>query len=134
MLLAGSCNKDVSPSSSIVGTWELRKAQNGMIPTIDYSPGNGNTLVFSGSVYEKYVNGNLVKSGSYTVVSDNSVEASVGLVITPGQFTKRIIFDNDPSSPKTFIEVSNDNLTLLSGYFPLDGGCNMSYQRIEQKH
>lgn len=133
-VLFSSCKKHLDGSSALIGTWELRHAQNGMIPTIDYPQNNGNMLVFSESGYEEYTNGNLVKSGSYTVVRDNSVEASVGLVITPGQFTNRIIFDNDLVSPKTFFEVSNDKLTLLSGYFPLDGGSHLLYERINDKH
>ena len=129
-----SCKKDGASSTSIVGTWELKQAQTGMIPTVDYPQGNGNKLVFSTTGYEKYTNGNLVKNGNYTLVSDASVEASVGLVIPSGQFTNRIIFDNDLTSSKTFIEVSNNKLTLLSGYFPLDGGSNVVYERIEDKH
>ena len=136
-LFFGSCNKDgaaKSSSSSIIGTWELRHAQNGMTPNIDDPKGNGNILVFSGSAYEKYTNGTLVKTGTYTLVRDDSAEASVGLLITPGQFTNRIIFDNDLSSPKTFIEVSDNSLISLSGFFPLDGGSRLAYERIEDKH
>jgi hypothetical protein len=127
----GNCKKDVVNSISIIGTWELRQAQNGMIPTLNYSPGNGNILIFSESGYEKYTNGNLIKSGDYTLVRDVSAEETVGLVIPPGQFINRIIFDTDLASSKTFIEVSNNKLTLLSGFFPLDGGSNVSYERIE---
>jgi hypothetical protein len=134
LVFFGSCKKDGASSTSIIGTWELKQAQTGMIPTVDYPGGNGNKLVFSASGYEKYANGNLVKSGNYTIISDASVEASVGLVIPSGQFTNRIIFDNDLTSPKTFMEISNNRLTLLSGYFPLDGGSNMVYERIEDKH
>lgn len=133
-LLLNGCKKDPAGSVSIVGTWELRQAQNGMIPTIDYAHGNGNMLIFSESGYEKCETGNLVKSGHYKVVEDGSAEAEVGLVIPSGQFTNRIIFDNDFTSPKIFFEVSNNNLTLLSGYFPLDGGSNQSYERIKDLH
>ncbi|HEV8506102.1 MAG TPA: hypothetical protein VGQ53_11900 [Chitinophagaceae bacterium] len=133
-LLLNGCKKDVAGSGSVVGSWELRQAQTGMIPTIDYPQGNGNMLIFSGSGYEKYVNGYLVKSGTYTMVRDDSAEASVGLVITPGQFTTRLILDNDLASPKTFVEVSNNKLSLLSGYFPLDGGSHLIYARIDDKH
>jgi hypothetical protein len=134
IVLSSCCKKGITTSNSIIGTWELRQAQTGMIPTIDYPRGNGNTLIFSGSGYEKYVNGNLVKSGTYTLVRDDSVEATVGLVVTAGQFTNRIIFDNDLVSSKTFIQVSNKNLTLLSGYFPLDGGSHLLYERIKDEH
>ena len=54
---------DITNFPSILGTWELKQAQNGMIPTTDYAPGNGNILKFSDSVYEKYTNGNLSKKG-----------------------------------------------------------------------
>ena len=133
-LFLNGCKKDPAGSVSIAGTWELRQAQNGMIPTIDYAPGNGNMLIFSGSGYDKYESGNLVKSGHYKVVEDGSAEAEVGLVVPSGQFTNRIIFDNDFTSPKVFLEVSNNKLTLLSGYFPLDGGSSQSYERIKDLH
>jgi hypothetical protein len=88
-------------------------------------------LKFSDSAYEKYTNGNLIKSGHYVLIRDASVEAEVGLVIPPGQFINRIIFDDDFVSRKAFIEVSNNKLTFLSGFFPLDGGSYVLYERIE---
>jgi hypothetical protein len=135
-IFLGSCKKDISKvdninSNSIVGIWELRQAQNGMIPTIEYSPGNGDILKFSDSTYENYTNGNLIKSGHYILIRDTSVEAEVGLVIPTGRFTNRIIFNSDFASRKTFIEVSNNKLTLLSGFFPLDGGSNQLYEKIK---
>ncbi len=123
----GGCNKDditndFADSTSVVGTWELRQAQNGMTPTIDYSPGNGNILKFSNSSYKKYTNNSLVNSGQYIISEDPSVEAEVGLVISAGQFTHKIVYDNDFASGKIFIQISTDKLSILSGYFPLDGG------------
>jgi hypothetical protein len=136
LLLFCSCKKDgtakgITNSTSIVGAWEIRQVQNGMIPTIDYSSGNGNILKFSDSTYEKYTNNNIVKSGHYIVIEDDSVVAEVGLAIPHGQFTHRIVYDNDFGSPKTFFQIANNKLTFLSGFFPLDGGSNVLYQRIE---
>ena len=136
LVFFGSCKKDgtakdIINSTFIVGSWELRQAQNGMIPTIDYSSGNGNILKFSNSTYEKYTNTNLVKSGHYIIIEDTSVVEEVGLVIPSGQFTHRIVYDNDFASRKTFIQISYNKLTFLSGFFPLDGGSNVLYQRIE---
>ncbi|TKK66653.1 hypothetical protein FC093_16590 [Ilyomonas limi] len=135
----GSCKKDVGTNAvisatSIIGTWELRQAQNGMIPTVTYPAGNGNTFKFSDSTYEKYSSGSLIASGHYILIRDTSVETEVGLLIPPGQFTNRIIFDSDFTSRKTFIDVSNNKLTFLSGYFPLDSGSNILYKRIENRH
>ena len=132
----GSCKKNESKvdninSNSIAGTWELRQAQRGMIGTIEYSPGNGDILKFSDSGYENYTNGNLIKSGHYILIRDTSVEAEVGLVIPTGQFTNRIILNSDFTSRKTFIEVLNNKLTFLSGFFPLDGGSDVAYERME---
>src|SRR5687767_6233588 len=115
VVLSGSCKKDAGKIDTgntdlIVGTWELRQAQNGMIPTIDYPSGNGNIFKFSDSGYEKYTNGNLIKSGKYGLIIDSSVETEVGLVIPHGQFTRRIIFDGDLTARKTFIEVSNNKM------------------------
>jgi len=135
LVFFGSCKKDetvkrVTSYTSIVGAWELRQTQNGMIPTINYSSGNGNILKFSNSTYEKYINNNLVKSGHYIIIEDTSAETEVGLVIPSGQFVHRIVYDNDFASRKTFIEISNNKLTFLSGFFPLDGGSNVLYQKI----
>lgn len=138
-LFWGSCKKDVSTkavisATSIAGTWELRQAQNGMIPTVTYTAGNGNTFKFSDSTYEKCTSGSLIAGGHYMLTRDTSVETEVGLLIPSGQFTNRIIFDSDFTSRKTFIDVSNNKLSFLSGYFPLDGGSNILYERIENKH
>jgi hypothetical protein len=85
----------------------------------------------SDSRYEKYTNGSLIKRGHYILIKDASVGAEVGLVIPPGQFIGIIIFDDDFVSPKTFIEASNNKLTFLSGFFPIDGGSYVVYERIE---
>lgn len=121
---------DTANTNLITGTWELRLAQHGMIPAINHPSGNGNIIKFSVSGYEKYTNGNLLKSGQYDLIVDNSVETEVGLVISSGQFTRRIIFDRDLTAPKTFIEVANNKMTFLSGFFTLDGGSYVLYEKI----
>ena len=134
LIFFDGCTKEssgISNYTSIVGTWELQQQQGGMIPAIEYSQGNGNISKFSTSTYEKYTNNNLVRSGQYIIIEDTSVGAEVGLVIPPGQFTHRIVYDNDFTSAKTFIQISNNKLTTLSGYFPLDGGSNVVYRKIE---
>lgn len=116
-------------SNGIVGTWELKEAQNGMIPSKSYPPGNGDILQFTDSIYKRFNNGILIKTGHYKIVADSSVMAAVGLDIPTGQFTNRMIFDNDHASDKTFIEIKNNRLTLLSGFFPADGGSRISYEK-----
>jgi hypothetical protein len=123
-----SAVKNTTNSTSVTGSWELLTV-SGSIPPVNYPSGNGNIFEFTDSAYKKYTNGNLIKSGHYTVVQDASVVAAVGLVIPSGQFTNRIIFDNDTSGNKIFIEIQNNKLTFISGFFPLDGGSSMTYTR-----
>jgi hypothetical protein len=128
-----SCKKQQSNadnSSSPVGTWELRQGQWGMQPTMSFSAGNGNLLVFSDSLYALYKNGSRVKSGHYILIKDSTVQEETGLVISAGQFTRRIVYDNDYSAHKIFIEVSHNQLNILSGFFPYDGGSSEAYARI----
>ena len=120
--------RNTSNTTSIKGAWELESAYGGT-PLVNYPSGNGNDYEFTDSSYKKYTKGNLIKSGYYAIVADTSVREAVGLLITPGQFTNRIIFDNDTLSNKIFIEISNDKLTFLSGPFPVDGGSSITYKR-----
>ncbi|MEJ7680787.1 MAG: hypothetical protein WKG06_23630 [Segetibacter sp.] len=90
----GSCRKQQSReagtnTTSLVGSWELRQAQRGMIPKVAYGAENGNLLMFSDSAYAIYKNGNLTKSGHYRLLKDTSAEVEVGLVIPAGQFTRK---------------------------------------------
>jgi hypothetical protein len=132
-LLMG-CNKKTHPgtegsTAQLVGTWELREAQSGMIPNMQHAPGNGNRYQFTETAYEQYTNGDRVKSGAYQVVTDTTVQKEVGLELPAGQFTHRIIFDNDPSATKIFFQISAGKLLLLSGYFPTDGGSRLTYEK-----
>jgi hypothetical protein len=126
-LFAG-CKKGTNAiSSSIQGLWELRHA-SGMFTT-NYAPGNGNTIKFTDGRYETTTNGQPTKSGSYQVVQDLSVGAETCLVIGSGQYTNRIIYDNDLISRKVFVEISNNKLSFLSGCFAYDAGSFVEYER-----
>lgn len=115
--------------ASLVGKWELREVRAGMTPVKNYAPGNGTRLEFTRSTYKRFSKGILTMSGNYTVVFDNTVMDEVGLVLTPGEFDNRIIFDEDDTALKIFMNITKDKLTLLSGYFPVDGGSTIIYER-----
>ena len=124
-----SCRKDsVKSDTSIVGTWELREAQTGMIPTIKYPAGNGNKVIFSANGYQYYSNMQLVKNGNYTISSDTSATQGECLNLPAGEYVKRIIFDNNINASKRF-DQSENTLNFLSGCFALDSGSYMSYER-----
>ncbi|HSC38223.1 MAG TPA: hypothetical protein VLD19_10140 [Chitinophagaceae bacterium] len=134
---SGSCKKSNSgddPSKTILGTWELSSVQASIIPTINYPSGNGNLLKFTGSGYQSYTNGQLVKSGTYTVVADSTAQTSTGLNIAAGQFTHRIVYDGDNSGNKVFFQVTDSKLRLISGYFPVDGGSNRIYAKLPTEY
>jgi hypothetical protein len=128
LLLLNSCKKDKAPSSSIVGTWEIQSSR-GSIPTITYASGNDSLLKFTSSTYTVYSKGQVVKSGTYSIVADSSFDA---LVVQAGEFTHRIIYDgNDPNTSfKKFLQVSGNKLTFISGNFALDSGSETIYRRV----
>lgn len=139
VVLFSNCNKNEgkavsSKSTGITGTWELRQSQSSMFPAVNYPKGNGNFLKFTDLKYEKYSAGELDKKGNYFITKDSSVATEVGLAVPTGQFTNTIAFDSISSSRKIFLEVSNDSLIFLSGYFPLDGGTKQVYIRQENNN
>jgi hypothetical protein len=135
--VSGSCKKSNSgddTAKSLLGTWELSSSQASIIPTVNYPPGNGNLLKFTGSGYQSYTNGQLVKSGTYAVVADSTAETSTGALIPAGQFTHRIVYDGDNSGNKVFFQVTGSELRLVSGYFPVDGGSSRIYAKQASDH
>lgn len=110
-----------STSVSLTGTWELRQAQAGMMPTAEYSAGNGNRWQFTDATFQHYTDGTLSGSGSYQLVPDTTASASVGLELPPRQFKHRLILKGD-TTEKTFIDLRGDTLEMISGFFPVDAG------------
>jgi hypothetical protein len=127
-----SCKKNnaENTSTSIIGSWELRQTSAAMNPLVNnYPEGNGNIIKFSEANYEIYENGQLKKSGQYKVIADTTVEESVCLVFPDGQFTNRIIYDNDYNASKIFLEISGNNLSFVSGCYAVDDGHRSEYER-----
>src|ERR1700712_3060821 len=94
-----SCKKEGIKEQSftptaIIGSWEL-EALSGNMPTKTFPAGNGNIYQFTETAYKKFIDGSLTKSGNYAIADDSTVATSVGLNIPLGQFTHRIIFEND---------------------------------------
>lgn len=131
LALFSHCKKEMGLSTAnLSGLWELSQAQVSLLPPTTYTPGNGNTYKFTNNNYKKYENNVLVKSGTFILIEDTTAEETVGLVLPAGKYTTRIIFDDNIAAQKTFLQIEGNNLVLLSGYFPLDGGSNYSYQKI----
>lgn len=132
IFILDGCKKDNNLntiSSALIGSWELQQVQAGMTPIIDYPSGNGSIYQFTDTTYSTFANGVLIKKGHYNITMDTTVSSEVGLVISSGQYTNRIIFDNDTLSKKIFFQISASKLSFLSGYFPIDGGSFSSYEK-----
>jgi hypothetical protein len=128
LLFMVSCKKENhTVSISIEGSWELRRI-SGMISTV-YSPGNGHIIKFTANDYEISFNGQITQSGHYSIVQDATAASATCLVIPTGQYTNRIIYDNNMASGKVFIEISSNKLTFLSGCFAYDAGSFTDYAR-----
>jgi hypothetical protein len=122
-------NQHAIDKTELAGTWELRQAQGGMMPAATYPAGNGNLLKFTQTTYERYEKGSLQKSGSYQLVSDTTAAETVGLQLPAGQFNTRIVFDNDRNAQKTFVDLREGRLQVVSGFFPADGGSWQIYEK-----
>lgn len=131
-LLNSGCKKDSKKSpASIAGSWELRQTSTAMNPQPGYYlPGNGNILDFTSTSYKIYQPGQATKSGEYTVMQDNTYAASVCLVDTRGEYTSRLVYDNDYNSNKIFYKIKGDTLTLISGCYAVDAGHSAMYVRV----
>jgi hypothetical protein len=134
LCISFGCKKDYGDANkSIIGKWELRQVSGGMIAgATKYPPGNGSVLVFDGNNYEIHANGNITRTGQYNIVkvNDATVENNVCLVLPKGQFTTRIIYDNDTSSVKKFFQVKGNQLTFYSGCYAYDAGTNQIYEKV----
>ena len=121
---------DSSTTLDLTGTWELREAQNGMMPNTTYAAGNGNYLTFTTTTFEEYRDGKLARKGSYTLVPDTKASETVGLELPKGQFTHRIVFAGD-TTEKTFVHVRGREMTLVTGFFPVDSGSKQTFAKKE---
>lgn len=138
VILSGSCEKEYATiaskqanASSIVGRWELRQSLS-QVGKINFPAGNGSRIQFDVSSYltpAVFIQSNYPKQGHYQVIADTSVNTNVGLTVSPGEFTNRIILNNDTNGIKIFYQITNNKLVILSGFFPTDGGVELTYER-----
>jgi hypothetical protein len=118
-------------NQTLVGSWELREAQNGMMPTATYPPGNGSRWAFTENTFEEFREGTRVRNGSYTLVADASVSETVGLELPSGQFTHRLVFNQD-TTEKPFIHLRADTLEMVQGFFPVDAGSRQVFVKVRE--
>ena len=127
-------DQEIKNQNSIVGIWELRQTVS-MIGTVNHLPGNGSTLTFRDSTYSiansgftPFAGTNQPDEGTYIITEDSTVVNSVGMEVPEGEFQNRI-FPNNDKSTNIFFEISGNKLVILAGYFPLDSGIQLTYER-----
>lgn len=129
-ILFFGCKKDnASFIDNLQGQWELRRA-SGMLTT-DYPAGNGKILKFSGNICESFQHEELIDRGSYEIIPDKTVSVSTCMVFEEGIYNKRILFHKASTNQKTFIRLSGDTLSFVSGCFAIDAGSESKYVRIK---
>ena len=108
IILFVSCDKAAEPG--LEGSWVLKSHSGGMIAQPVSIQGYG--IVLDGNTYKKYVDGQLVQSGSYMLTSEKS--------FIDDRVMTRIIYDNNPS--KTFAEIKNSELIMyVEAHIAADG-------------
>jgi hypothetical protein len=130
-----ACKKDKTGddlTKDLIGGWELVSTQASIAPMVMHPSGEGNILTFSDNEYHLYEKQQLVKEGTYTVVIDTTHSDNVCLASPGGEFSRRIIFDNDESLPKTFFQITDHKLITRSGCFAVDGGVEKEYNRLHR--
>jgi hypothetical protein len=103
IVLLVSCDKKAAVPG-LEGSWVLKSRSGGMIAQPVSIQGYG--IVLEGNAYKKYVDGQLVQSGSYILTSEKS--------FIDDRVMTRIIYDNNQSH-KTFAEIKNSELIIYVG-------------------
>ena len=131
LLVNTGCKKenknDNENSAGLEGVWELRSSRSMLIST--YPPGNGHLISFKGNKYEIRDNGQLTRSGEFRVIEDLTVVESTCLNIPDGKYTNRIVYDNNMNATRTFYDLSDNKLTIISGCFAVDARSSLEYER-----
>lgn len=142
ILVVSACEKKEAKNSvgkkqnefGVTGTWELRQL-SGQIGTKQFAVGNGITITFtdnayagSGKEFGIFGRNNFPLNGNFEIVEDSSVKESVGLEIPAGEFRRRFVLNSD-TTEKFFFHIKGNQLRILSGYFPLDSGVELVYEK-----
>lgn len=125
LTLTTSCNKGNNPTipanTKVTGSWELRRT-SGTIVGFDssFAPGNGRSISFSGTTYQRFAGSTPTASGTYQIIQDTAY--------LTGKVEDLIIFDNN-AQIRTIANVSNDTLYLRQD---VSDGLNSVYKRQAQ--
>lgn len=112
LFAAAGCKKDINSSSTLrtsknvttelFSKWELRIQRGGMVPDVNFAPGNGNIKQFNADgTYKFYENGAVTAQGTFEIkVGSNSDNESL----------KYIYYDH--ATTGEIFEIRDNTLTL----------------------
>jgi hypothetical protein len=126
LLAGGSCIKAKVTPSIVAGTWEIRSSQISIIPTVNYPAGNDSLLKFTNSNYSIYSKGQLVKTGTYTILT---ISTSPGQNAAAPLFSHQIVYDGNTGA-KSYVLVSGNKMTFEEGDMEVDAGIVTVYEKL----
>lgn len=112
LLSAAGCKKK-SAETQLNGTWELTYVNGIQVPGVNpnFEAGKGNLLKFSGQNYEKYIEGQLVSSGTFSIKKESEV------AVNNNKANYSILFNNE----KLLVNLSAKQLIVFDGVIAADG-------------
>jgi hypothetical protein len=105
---------------SIIGKWELRHIMGVQVAGAPstFAKGNGDIILFSDDQYQRFVNGQLVAEGSYTIVQESAN-------IDGTSYNYAVIY----GGLKWYYNTSRNKLKLSIGSVASDG-VTVTYEKI----
>jgi len=128
-LLFAGCKKDNAVKSlknEITGKWELVRANSGWGGMQEFSPGNGNTISFTGSSYSQRVSYNDTTfnfNGGYTIYTGKPCDFAAEITLINLSSVDGLGYPQE-------IKLDNDELSIGATECIADGGTNF-YRKIE---
>ena len=112
LLSAVGCKKK-SAETNLNGTWELSSVNGGQVAGVspNIESGKGNLLKFSGQNYEKYIEGKLVSSGTFSLKKEAEV------AVNKNKANYSILFGDE----KLLVNLSAKQLIVFDGVIAADG-------------
>ena len=126
LLAGGSCIKAKIIPSIVAGSWEIRSSQISITPPVLYPAGYDSLLKFTNTNYSIYSKGQLVKTGTYTILN---VSTSPGQNASAPLFSHQIIYDGNTDA-RSYVLVSGNKMTFLEGDTEVDGGIETEYEKL----
>ncbi|WP_343307936.1 hypothetical protein AAHN97_12350 [Chitinophaga niabensis] len=120
LLLLVCCKKSKDMPPSISGTWEIQRYMTPWINRV-YTPGNDTLIKFTLNQYQRTIDGQIIKQGTFRLIKDELLNNEMG---------NRIIYDGETNASREFYRIEGDRLIFSSDPRIMDGSV-IYYHRIK---